>query len=609
MRAITIAENNDDMESLFQKNLMISKGRKRISTRGGTDREEATVEQQHEEMNLMQTLTGTRATTFFGSRMAMLQFHLESMEVQQANHIVRFFQAKLQKWRSEWIMGLRSVSRDRVERLCAVLAAYETENDESIAQGADATWAQNQWAYLEEHLAIDAHRLQEEAACQVVENDTLPHTQAGSSTPQGVTLVRRTPEGPWEKASTGEEEELRAHDADEQQQREGQQRHDECIWETMQKQKEEERKARASQSWDDWAMTSEMEGATRSRPVKKFRLDVTVKDKEGNELATTVLEGDTETDDVPQVVLGMQTEIVETEAAPASPSSTSPHGRAQELGAEDEAGASEAETIAVAAQACPELSDLATLEDVLASTMRREWFDLWCCNQVDSEMVERKFGRKILETFEINRAMIEMDEASQVDRDFIQQNQANEGMGMAMTGPLAGVNKGSKMSNVVPAAEEAEGGGSSSASGGDSHAGMSDMNLKNQGSVAAEGQVRGELEDGEGVGWPGPAGDGKVRQWMFPKPVAEQREIADAPMDVDERGSGYVAADSVEQEVLQNTQLDGVADAGMAGTSSNGGAIIAEAAVGETELAEGESAGERRPSSTEGQGSSRQLDL
>ena len=239
MRAITIAENNDDMEALVQTSMRFSTRLTRRTT--GMPR----APRDYEDTNLMQTLAKTTATTFFGSRMAMLQAHFESVEVQQANQISRSLQAKLSAWKNEWTMGLRSVSRDRVERFSAVLAAYETEDDEGVAQGRDSQWADDQWANLEEHLAIDAHKLTDRVECDIIENDTLPNTQAGGTAPEVSTLVRRTPHGPWERASAKEEAELRAHDEEEARLRDLQRQHDEQVWNTMQKQKEEEKKARA----------------------------------------------------------------------------------------------------------------------------------------------------------------------------------------------------------------------------------------------------------------------------------------------------------------------------------------------------------------------------
>ena len=191
MRAIAIAENNDDMEALMQTSMTV-KG-KSSSQNPINEQQEALLE----EVVLMQALAKTTAVTFFGSRMSMLQAHFESMEVKQAGQIARRLQAKLRRWRGEWTMGLKSVSRDRVERFCAVLAAYEIEDDDSEALGDDAKWADKQWDYLEQRLTIDAVQLQAGADCDVVDSDTLPNTQMDQAATEGGLRVQRRPGGPW----------------------------------------------------------------------------------------------------------------------------------------------------------------------------------------------------------------------------------------------------------------------------------------------------------------------------------------------------------------------------------------------------------------------------
>ena len=146
--------------------------------------------------------------------------------------------------------------------------------------------------------------------------------------------------------------------------------------------------------------------------------------------------------------------------------------------------------------------DLTTLEDVLSTTLCREWFDLWCADQIEDGLVEAKFGKKVLETFEINRAMIEMDEASQLDKNFLLADDAG--------GPGAGngqEQRGLKRSHEGQEEHRGGGIGSSSSSGGDSHAGMSDGNLGSRWRLAAQLAEA----DGEGIGWPGPEGDGRAQ--------------------------------------------------------------------------------------------------
>ena len=273
----------------------------------------------------------------------------------------------------------------------------------------------------------------------------------------------------------------------------------------MQEQKEQERKARALQQWDDWALRSEMERPERSRVTKHFKVEVMVRDEEGNELAVSSLEGETEEDDSPQIAFSLRTNLVRAAQAHGTPVSEVTRPSLDEEGQQDadaDAAASEAETIPVEARAPMVDEDLTMLDDVLTTTLCREWFDRWCANQIDDGLVVAKFGKKVLETFEINRAMIEMDEASQVDRNFLLANDPG--------GPEARKDQEQRGMKRPHGAQEGDGGGgigSSSSSGGDSHAGMSDGNLGSRWRLTAKDEG-----DGEGVGWPGPEGDGKVRQ-------------------------------------------------------------------------------------------------
>ena len=270
---------------------------------------------------------------------------------------------------------------------------------------------------------------------------------------------------------------------------------------------------------------------TRTRPVKRFKLEISVMDRDRNELATTTLEGDTEMDDSPQVTFGLHTEVVHHDAGE------------EQVGEEEEArrdnkamdkdNPSEAETEPTAMIAPPLTADLENLDDVLTLTMCREWFQWWSEGKVDNNMVEAKFGKRALETFEINRAMIEMDEASQIDKEMLQGSCAAEMEAERGTG--AGV-------------------GGSSASG-DSNASLSDANLA-AGATGAEGNV----DDGEGVGWPGPGGDGKIRQWYFPGSEGSEGTMETRQVE----GTSRAEKDEINAE---NT--DAVASAALAEASTN----------------------------------------
>ena len=86
MRAITIAENNDDTESFMQTTIELHMPAQNREQEGGKG---LALENIDDATGLMQVLSKTNTVTFFGSRMAMLQAHFESMEVQQAAQIAR----------------------------------------------------------------------------------------------------------------------------------------------------------------------------------------------------------------------------------------------------------------------------------------------------------------------------------------------------------------------------------------------------------------------------------------------------------------------------------------------------------------------------------------
>ena len=202
--------------------------------------------------------------------------------------------------------------------------------------------------------------------------------------------------------------------------------------------------------------------------------------------------------------------------------------------------------------------------------------------------------------------MIEMDESSKVDRELLQQSPV-ENHDLDGRESLAGANRegagGQDEADHGPT--HGAGAASSSASGGDSNEGVSDMNMEND-MPARPAEGLGDYgNDGEGVGWPGPEGDGKVRQWFFPKPPGSMAMREGEPMDVDAAPEEERADDSVEQEVLQDTQIDGL------GGALDGNELDSAAAGSGMAPPENEDEANRRPGSgsTEGLSGSRQLDL
>ena len=52
------------------------------------------------------------------------------------------------------------------------------------------------------------------------------------------------------------------------------------------------------------------------------------------------------------------------------------------------------------------LANMVSLEDIPTST----WLQLWCDHQVDRSMVLQKWGAQVMETFEVSRQMISMEQ-------------------------------------------------------------------------------------------------------------------------------------------------------------------------------------------------------
>ena len=126
----------------------------------------------------------------------------------------------------------------------------------------------------------------------------------------------------------------------------------------------------------------------------------------GNELARATVQGDTETNENPQIQFGVSTEVVQVPiemdegdeghqkgrgGAESNQREEEPEAIDQGKG-DQQAEGSEADTVMIEA-----------LENVISSGMCREMYRLWCSHEIDDEMVLKKYGKQVLETFEINR--------------------------------------------------------------------------------------------------------------------------------------------------------------------------------------------------------------
>ena len=148
-------------------------------------------------------------TTVFASYLARLQAHFESMTKPQRESIIDHLHKKLNAWRDSWVMSLTSVSRDRADRLWALLVTYQGE--ETCIQANDAEWAEARWAEVVDMLQIDAVRAADvgdfrlpHPSGMVVVEDTQLEGQGERATSSEDVMVRQAPGADWEKATATE---------------------------------------------------------------------------------------------------------------------------------------------------------------------------------------------------------------------------------------------------------------------------------------------------------------------------------------------------------------------------------------------------------------------
>ena len=266
----------------------------------GSEEAQPQMEEEADHCSRVQVAAKVGPTTAFASYLARLQAHFESMTKQQSANVIHFLYQKLEEWRGEWIMALTWVSRDRADRLWALLVTYQGEP--SCIVESDKRWAESRWQEVVEMLQIDAAK-----AANVGENQSgvikVEDTQQAPASSSGDVLVQRRPGEPWEQATKDEREELARHDEAVREEEERQAEHDEWLWQNH--------RAAEARSWDEWAMRTELEGSTRQRPLKRFRVKIAVTDSEYNELAVADLKGEVDISDVPQVNVIVQERVIQ----------------------------------------------------------------------------------------------------------------------------------------------------------------------------------------------------------------------------------------------------------------------------------------------------------
>ena len=128
-------------------------------------------------------------------------------------------------------------------------------------------------------------------------------TQQEQASSSADVRVQRVPGGVWEEATAKEKEELARHDNAVREEEKRQAEHDEMLWTNHQ--------AALARSWDDWVLQTEMDAPARTRPLKRFKVKVTITDSEHNELAVTSLSGEVDVGDAPQVNFVVQEQIIQ----------------------------------------------------------------------------------------------------------------------------------------------------------------------------------------------------------------------------------------------------------------------------------------------------------
>ena len=161
-------------------------------------------------------------------------------------------------------------------------------------------------------------------------------------------------------------------------------------------------------------MRTELEGTTRMRPLKRFRVKIAVTDSEHNELAVADLRGEVDINDVPQVNVAVQERIVQVPAPedPDAPQALATRNATEAGQAEEGKEDDQAETVAVASPTgdMDEGVDenMTDLSAIMETVMGRQWFQLFTQRQVDAEMVKQRWGAAVLEIFQVNRDMMDL---------------------------------------------------------------------------------------------------------------------------------------------------------------------------------------------------------
>ena len=167
------------------------------------------------------------------------------------------------------------------------------------------------------------------------------------------------------------------------------------------------------------------------RPLKRFKVQVTVRDAEHNEIAVANLNGELEANDVPQVSFAVSEEIVHVPQDNLDAENGGGEGNEQQQNAEEQGdeGSDRTEMIVMGpleGEVDEHIdANLTDLGSIMETVMGRQWFQLFVNREVDDAMVRKRWGATALEVFQINRDMMELQQG---DKDIREDKPTSEGL-------------------------------------------------------------------------------------------------------------------------------------------------------------------------------------
>ena len=327
----------------------------------------------------------SQASVPFSAKLAMLQAHLNGMDeansAQAAAHL-RTMTERLRRLAGE----LTQQRRDRFDRLEALIACYH--NGDQATPLELQIWCEKQLQVLVPYLGGGAGRTPPSA----VE----PPTCSGAASSTDVVVVndsvredvevpeyrvRRSEDGDWEPATAQEAAEFRAHDEAIAAEQQLQANRDEENYQMVE--------AAMQQSWDDWAMRSELDRAQPLPSRKRIRVVLTVGSQSGVELGGAEVVGTIEANQIPVVSFRVEETV---------------------LGGVEGGAGVEHSPLATAAHAAPQLAHFdpeclpglsQDMIDIMSTKEARHWLHLFSEGLTTKGVIIERLGVEVSEVFEM----------------------------------------------------------------------------------------------------------------------------------------------------------------------------------------------------------------